>query len=618
MTPHIDRTFAETYFSSLDRHFADYMVELSGEASPEVQKNLWLAAALVSASVGRGHVCLNLADIAGLPIETDEDGEMPMLLCPRIDEWIASLKGLSVVGNPGEFKPLVLDEKLRLYLYRYWLYEKQLANSILTMAESHLPIVDKETLADSLKRFFPVEDHAINWQCIAAILSALNRFTVISGGPGTGKTHTVARILALLIEQATDAPLSIALAAPTGKAATRLTDMVRTIKEELNCPSEVKAIIPEKAFTIHRLLGPVHGGKTFRYNESNRLPFEVVVVDEASMVDLPLMAKLARALKEGSRLLLLGDKDQLASVEPGAVFGDICLTGRINTFSRSVAGVVKELLSVELPYCENQGSPITDSIVVLTKSYRFGEESGIGKLASAVKESRIDDVFDLLKDRTCNDVCWRDVPSTEKMAGAVEEAFSSFYTSYLKANSPEEAFSSFQRFHILCALRQGPYGAVSLNRIIEHMCRRMGLIQKKERWYRCEPVMITKNDYQLMLFNGDVGIVFPDVEKEGQLRVFFPAEGGRYRKILPGRLKNCETLYAMTVHKSQGSEFDHAVLLLPDRPSKVVTRELVYTAITRARKSVEIWGTEYVLRTALSQTTRRESGLRDILKITSS
>lgn len=613
MTLYIDRTIAETYFSSLDRHFADYMVELTGEAPPDSQKNLWLAAALVSASVGRGHVCLNLADIAGMPIETGEDGEIPSLLCPRIGEWIASLKGLSVVGSPGEFKPLILDEKLRLYLYRYWLYEQQLANSILTMAGSHLQIGDKEILADSLKRLFPVEDQTVNWQCIAAILAVLNRFTVISGGPGTGKTHTVARILALLVEQTTDAPLSIALAAPTGKAAARLTDMVRAIKEELNCSSEVKACIPEKAFTIHRLLGPIYGGKTFRYNEANRLPFHVVVVDEASMVDLPLMAKLASALEDGSRLLLLGDKDQLASVEPGAVFGDICETGRINTFSRRVTGVAHELLSVELPNRENTENVFTDSIVVLTKSYRFGSESGIGQLASAVRECRLADVFALLTDTTYPDICWRETPSIENMAGTIEETFSSFYTNYLTAGSLEEAFSLFGRFHLLCALRQGPYGAVSLNRIITHMCRRMGLIQKKERWYPCEPVMITKNDYQLMLFNGDVGIVFPDWETEGQLRVFFPADGGGYRRFLPSRLKNCETLYAMTVHKSQGSEFDHVVLLLPDHPSKVITRELIYTAITRARKRVEIWGTEHVLRTALSQTTRRESGLRDIL-----
>lgn len=614
MTLYIDRTVAETYFSALDRHFADFMVDLAGKVSPDRQRNLWLAAALVSAYVSKGHVCLNLSDSAGAFLGTEEDEGMPSMMCPGIDEWVGSLKELSVVGCPGEFKPLVLDDKMRLYLYRYWSYEQQLANSILTMKGLHTQIVDKKMLIESIKRFFPHDGETVNWQCIASILAVLNRFTVISGGPGTGKTHTVGRILALLIEQAKGAPLSIALAAPTGKAAARLTDMVRAIKEELNCPSEVKALIPETAFTIHRLLGPIYGGKTFRYNEANRLPFDVVVVDEASMVDLPLMAKLTCSLEEGSRLLLLGDKDQLASVEPGAVFGDICDTDSINIFSSNIAGTVKDLLSVELPHRESQENTVADSIVVLTKSYRFGSESGIGLLASAVKECRFSNAFGLIKDTTHNDIRWQEVPTIENLEEAIEEKFYSFYSDYLAASSPQEAFSLFDRFHILCALRHGPYGAISLNWFIEHMCRRMGLIPKVEGWYKCEPVMITMNDYHLRLFNGDVGIVFPDQDAEKQLRVFFPADGGGYRKLLPGRLKNYETVYAMTVHKSQGSEFDHVVLLLPDRPSKVVTRELVYTAITRAKKSVEIWGTEQVFRNALSQTTRRESGLRDMIR----
>jgi len=598
----------------LDRHFADFMVELAGETSPDGQRNLWLAAALVSAFVGRGHVCLNLSDIAGMPIVTDDDAEKPLMVCPGIDEWAGSLRGLSVVGRPGEFKPLVLDEKLRLYLYRYWLYEKQLAKSILAMAGRHSRVVDKELLAESLKRFFPGNGETINWQCIAAILAVLNRLTVISGGPGTGKTHTIGRILALFIEQARGDPLSIALAAPTGKAAARLTDMVRAIKEELNCPSEVKALIPEKAFTIHRLLGPIYGGKTFRYNESNRLPFHIVVVDEASMIDLPLMAKLTSALEEGSRLMLLGDKDQLASVEPGAVFGDICDTGSsTNAFSGVVRDAVKDLLSVKLPHHVVQGSVLTDSIVVLQKSYRFGPESDIGLLSSAVKDCRFSDAFDLLKGTSHDDVRWRDVPSIGNLETAMEDSFYAIYIDYFSAQSPEEAFSLFNRFHLLCALRHGPYGTIALNSIIEHMCRRTGLIPRVERWYKCRPIIVTTNDYQLKLFNGDVGIVFPDKDAEGQLRVYFPADGGGFRKLLPGRLKDYETVYAMTVHKSQGSEFDHVTLVLPDRSSKVVTRELVYTAITRAKKSVEVWGAEQAFHDSLSQTTCRESGLKDML-----
>ncbi len=308
------------------------------------------------------------------------------------------------------------------------------------------------------------------------------------------------------------------------------------------------------------------------------------------MVDLPLMAKLTCSLEEGSRLLLLGDKDQLASVEPGAVFGDICDTDSINIFSSNIAGTVKDLLSVELPHRESQENTVADSIVVLTKSYRFGSESGIGLLASAVKECRFSDAFGLIKDTTHNDIRWQEVPTIENLEEAIEEKFYSFYSDYLAASSPQEAFSLFDRFHILCALRHGPYGAISLNWFIEHMCRRMGLIPKVEGWYKCEPVMITMNDYHLRLFNGDVGIVFPDQDAEKQLRVFFPADGGGYRKLLPGRLKNYETVYAMTVHKSQGSEFPVVIMTLVGGSPLFLNRKLLYTAVTRAKKMLVLVG----------------------------
>ena len=611
MTRPIDKEIAEVYFSEIDRHFADFMVELAGAIPLRRCENLWLVSALVSRYVGRGHVCLNLTEIAGMALAVDDEGEIPPVVCPGIDEWVVDLRKIPVVGQPGDFKPLVLDEKFRLYLYRYWLYEKQLTRFILDRVERHPREVDKGLLSEGLKRFFPGDDEKVNWQGVAAALAVFNQFTVISGGPGTGKTHTVARILALLIDQAKGAGIAIALAAPTGKAAARLTDMVSTIKAELDCPLKVKALIPDKAFTIHRLLGPIYGAKTFRYNASNRLPYDVIVIDEASMIDLPLMAKLATALKENCRLILLGDKDQLASVEPGAVFGDICDTGSVNTFSTDFASAVGQLISSELPHQEVQGSVLADSIVVLQNSYRFGPESGIGLLASAVNEGRPSEAFILLKGT--NDINWHEVPPGENLDNAIEESFLAFYSDYLTSQSPEEAFSLFNRFHLLCALRHGPYGVIALNRIIEQMCRRRGLIQKAGRWYKCQPVMVTSNDYQLKLFNGDVGILFPDQDAGGQLRVYFPADDGGFRKLLPGRLKNYETVFAMTVHKSQGSEFDNVMVLLPDRPSKVVTRELVYTAITRAKKSVEIWGSEIALREAFSRTTRRESGLKDAL-----
>lgn len=603
----------ETYFSPMDRHFADFMVELAGEQSLKDRERLWMAAALVSRRVGQGHVCLSLAEVAGKDL-IDEDGtEVASGVCPALDEWVGSLRSQKVVGGPSEFTPLVLDEKWRLYLYRYWLYERQLAGFLNAMVGPYSRPVDTGMLAEGLKRFFPENGQEINWQSVAAALALLNRLTIISGGPGTGKTHTVGRILALIVEQAGNHPVSIALAAPTGKAAARLTDMVRAITEGMDCPEDVKARIPDKAFTIHRLLGPVFGRKTFRYDAWNHLPHDVVVIDEASMVDLPLMAKMVSALKEDSRLILLGDRDQLASVEPGAVFGDICDREKTNGFSGDIVRCMGELLGIEVPRGDSPRRSLGDSIVILQKSYRFTHESGIGLLASAVKERNPSRVLALLKEGARDDIRWRETPSVEGLERVVEDELSEYYGDFLAAEDPEEALVHFARFRVLCALRHGPYGAVALNGLMERVFRRKGVIPKTGRWYKGQPIMVTGNDYQLHLYNGDVGIVFPDLDSGGQLRAYFPAEGGGFRKLLPGRLKECETVYAMTVHKSQGSEFDHVALLLPDGPSRVVTRELIYTAVTRAKKKVEIWGSEKGLRDALLQTVPRESGLKDAL-----
>lgn len=611
MTHLFDRSITETYFFPVDTYFADFMVDLEGALPADRQRNLWLASALVSNFVGKGHVCLNLPEIAGMPLANGDDGSPPVFVCPGIEEWVNDLQGLSVTGKPGDFSPLVLDEKNRLYLYRYWHYEQQLARTIQEMIRYRNCSVDRGLLTEGLRRAFPDNDVTIDWQRVAAILAVFNRFTVISGGPGTGKTYTVGRILSLLIDQAKDRDIGIALAAPTGKAAARLTDMVRKIKGEGDCTPEVKRLVPEKALTIHRLLGPVYGTRAFRHNATNRLPFHVVIVDEASMIDLPLMAKLVMSLREDSRLILLGDKDQLASVEPGAVFGDICSTGGINTFSEGFANEVGEFISHTLPHGSFQVSSLSDSIVVLQKSYRFGPDSGIGILASMVNAGKSSEAFEVMNVRKHGDVQWKDVPPPERLELTIKDCYFPFYREYFASKNPEQAFFLFNRFHLLCALRHGPYGVLAINRIIEHMCRSSGLFHGDGKWYACQPVMVTSNDYQLRLFNGDIGILFPDVEADGALKVFFPLEGGGFRKLLPGRLKSWETAYSITVHKSQGSEFDDVAIILPDRMADVLTRELLYTAITRAKKTVEIWGTEANFSEALSRTVRRESGLKD-------
>lgn len=604
----------EKPFTSLDRHFADFMVRLSGPLQGDRERCLWLAAALVSNYVSRGHVCLSLGEGILSPPMMDNEGPTPDLQLPDRNEWLTMLRRATVVGKPGEFKPLILDERGRLYLYRYWLYEQQFTTALVTLGRSGAADIDRETLTRSLRRFFPDDpDGAINWQRIAALVAVYKRFCIISGGPGTGKTFTVARILALLAEQSRTTAPSIAMAAPTGKAAARLTGMIRQMKEELDCDPGVKALIPGEASTIHRLLGPVYGTRRFRFNETNPLPHDIVIVDEASMIDLPLMAKLVAALHKDSRLVLLGDKDQLASVEPGAVFGDLCDGGQVNVFSPDFVGTVRAATSIELPCRKGKKGLLDDSVVVLQKSYRFGPESGIGLLAAAVKAGEVREALALLKGASFSDVVWRGAPYQERFEGALKERLIHKYKAYFASRNVEQAFTDLNTFHILCALRVGPYGAIAVNRMIEDMCRKAGFLDRDGRWYTGRPVMVTENDYHLRLFNGDVGVAYPDDDAGGELRIHFPKEGGLFRKLHSSRLSAFETVYAMTVHKSQGSEFDHVLLMLPDSYSGVVTRELIYTALTRARKTVEIWGTEQVFAEALSQTTSRQSGLREAL-----
>jgi exodeoxyribonuclease V alpha subunit len=611
-----DRTGAHPeagLFTYLDLYFADWMVRLSSGAATDPPADLWFAAALASNAVSKGHICASLSDWAGKPVEHPQGTQTQGRQYPDLLAWVDRLKRAPVVGAPGEFKPLILDEKHRLYLQRYWTYEGQLADVLLAKAQSRKRSIDEQLLRDGLQRFFPqAGEEEVNWQQVAAVAAILNGLTIISGGPGTGKTFTMAKILALMVEQARGRRPAVALAAPTGKAAARLKGVIRERKGDLNCSVEVKALIPEETSTIHRLLGPTRSG-SFRYNKSNPLPYDVVAIDETSMSDLPLMAKLASALKGDTQLILLGDKEQLASVEPGAVFGDICEAAGTNTFSPAFRQHFRRLSRCALPEARGNPSALTDSAVLLEKNYRFGAQSGIGILSALVNMGDGRAALELLKMGGFADISWQDVPPAEKLARAMERHSLVYHADCLKADGPVSAFTLFNRFHMLCALREGPYGVVSVNQMIQQLCARRGLIRREGRWYRGQPLLVTANDYRLRLFNGDVGILLDDPET-ASLRVFFPSEEGAFRKILPGRLAACETAHAITVHKSQGSEFEHILVLLPDRHSEVVTRELIYTAITRARKRVEVWGRDEVFVEAVSSRTRRTSGLQDRLR----
>jgi exodeoxyribonuclease V alpha subunit len=594
--------------NATDLHFAEFIQREAGIAPDWFR----LTVSLASNAVGNGNICLNLADIAGKVIQVDGwDRSLPALT-----EMRERLSGIPVVGSPGEFRPLVLDAHGRLYLYRYWKYERELVRIILEKASLPVCALDEPLLGAGVGRLFPgTPGDEIDWQKVAALGALWKRFCVISGGPGTGKTSTVVKILALLLEQAKGETLHIALAAPTGKSAARLKESIRLMKEKLDCSAEVKSLIPEDVTTIHRLLGVRAGSVRFRYSEENLLPFSVVIVDEASMVALPLMAKLALALKPETRVILLGDRDQLASVEAGAALGDICGGDRPEPFSPGFRSFVGRVAGEKLPVitADNCDRFPYDSLTVLKKNYRFAAESGIGGAARAVNAGDGGSALRLLKDEGRHDIRWQDAPAPDQLKRALAERIVAGYSPYRAATTPEEALRLFDGFRVLTALRQGPYGVTGVNAIVEEILAEKGLIERHNRWYPGRPVMITVNDYNLKLFNGDIGIVFPDLEADGNTRVFFPAPDGGVRKVAPVRLPAHDTVYAMTIHKSQGSEFDRILMLLPEHDSEALTRELIYTGLTRAKRSVEIWGDQEVFRTAVSRRVERTSGLREAL-----
>jgi exodeoxyribonuclease V alpha subunit len=619
---------ARGVLSPLDYHFGAFMTRLSGRHDPE----LFLAAALVSKATGQGHVCFDLSSMAEKVLIGEENGTAA-IHCPRLDDWRAKIDAAPVVGAPGEYRPLILDDKHRLYLYRYWEYESSLARFVKARATALVEDVDEPLLMEGLARHFDEpRDGETDWQAIAALTSATRRLCIISGGPGTGKTTTVARILALLLEQKQPGgkKLRISLIAPTGKAATRLEEAIGNAKSRLRCSDALKEAIPGKASTIHRFLGAVHGSPYFRHNSRNPLTADVVIVDEASMVDLALMAKLVSALPDHARLILLGDKDQLASVEAGAVLGDICNTARPSDLSDRPRRITRNGNSdtgLTSPPAPDQSSML-DCIVELRRSYRFGEDSGIGALSRAVRDGDGALAMALLRKDSHADIEWMDLPGPDALSRSMKAAVVRGFTPFLKASTLQEMSEAFERFRILSALRKGPFGAAALNGLVEDTLWAEGLIERGA-WYVGRPIMITRNDYNLKLYNGDIGFIVPagggdagrlphhgsPVELAGtrEMRAAFPVKDGPPRTFPAPGLPEHETVYATTVHKSQGSEFDEVHLVLPDRESPVLTRELLYTGITRARKKVVLWAREEVFRAAISMRVERSSGLRDAI-----
>ena len=617
-------------FSEIDFHFARLITRLSGEEIPEV----FLAAALVSHATGEGNACLDLltapTDLWDYGCTADTEGQEASHEPIRFEKLLNKLYSSSVVGRPGAYRPLILDDRSRLYLYRYWEYEKILTDKLISRASMEDEQIDAILFKDSLSRLFPeTEEGETDRQKVAAFISVTKKFCVISGGPGTGKSTLIAKILSLILEQDKAHEMRIAFAAPTGKATARLLEAIKKGNEMLPKKNRVKENIISKTSTIHRLMGTIPDSPYFRHNAENQLPVDILVIDESSMVDLALMSKLVQAVPPHAGIILLGDKDQLASVEAGAAFGDICGIGHVHGFSKKfsnrfekITGGIIHLKNREkihiagMEFQETKSVPkIQDCIVQLQKNYRFGADSGISALSRAVKIGDGKLAMRLLRDEKYDDIRWHTLPKPDLLRSALSRMIIKGYRPYLESEDQTlKIFNFFDQFRILCALRRGPYGVSEINILARRILMERNLIIPNKSWYRGRPLLITKNDYNLGLFNGDIGIILPDPDSNHELRAFFPSSNRvGLRKFSPIRLPEHESVYTMTVHKSQGSEFDKVLLLLPDRDIPLLTRELIYTGITRAKKNIEIWSTEKIFIEAVKRRTRKESGLCNAL-----
>ena len=623
----LDDLHEQGHLADIDRHFAALVAGLDGSGGPE----LGLAAALASAWARDGHACIALHEVAGR--------DWPRAGGPRLPDleaWIGALAASPVVAGPGdaERRPLVLDDRGRLYLQRLWSAERTVAAGLLRLAGGRqspqcaepdaddvestpgaIPVADGTESAPgadpgadgpaepgghrpgadpasaptgleaALDRLFPGTASGDRART-AARTAVCRRLCVVSGGPGTGKTTIAAAIVALLIELRLAAPGRIALAAPTGKAAARLQEAVRGRHRDL--VSRVPALkgYEAHATTVHRWLFS---------RARDRLPVDALILDEGSMVDLTLMAKVLAALPDGTRLVVLGDASQLASVQPGAVFADVCRAG-------TGAGT----------------SPLAPCVVELVHNWRFDEAGGIGRLAAAVVRGDAAAAVAALRDPSDDATELRplaDAGRFEQLAtDFADEWFAPVVREIRALRGPDEGGRPLSAFRVLCAHRVGPFGAERFNRSVERRLRALGLVRGTDTFYPGRPILVTRNDPRTGLSNGDTGVVLRDADD--RVRVWFPEledAGGRHRLVAPARLPPHESFFAVTVHRVQGSEYEEVAVVLGPAGSRVTTRELLYTAVTRARRRVVVHGSEASVEAAVKRATERSSGLRDAL-----
>jgi len=608
------RLLAAGILAPIDYHFARTLGAFAG-ASEEVI----LCAAFASRAVQLGHVCAEVSHIAELASQPLAEEATRGLTWPSLERLLGALRESPLCSDGSARSPLVLDAHGRLYLERYAAYERELAAAL--HARARRLEVDVALLARGIQRLFPDPAQQAAHR-LAAVVASLHALAVICGGPGTGKTTTVVKILALLQEQALaqrGSALRMLLLAPTGKAARRLASSVAEGLAALDVPQSVRAAIPTEASTLHRALGFSRvAAQRFRHDAGNPLAADVVLIDEVSMVDLGLLYHVVRAIRPDARLILQGDKDQLASVEAGAILGDIYNPVAAARWSSSFAEQVSAITGGALSGTPG-APPLGDCLVHLSRSFRYDPESGIGRLARAINSGDVAAASSVLRAHrgpSGGDCQWFEPAAPggpkslvgEALAGDPLEALATAgYAAFIQSTDPTEKLARLGSYRILCAHRQGRSGVTHMNLAVESWLTRAGLIHREGAFYENRPLIITQNDYALGLFNGDVGVVVKD--GAGRLRVCFESiEGTRFISV--GRLPPHETVFATTIHKSQGSEFDEIVVVLPPAESRLATRELLYTAVTRARTFVRVVGSEAAVRAAVARPVSRASGLR--------
>ena len=594
------------WIRSIDLAFVEFLQQ-AGERSDAVL----FAACCVSHQAGRGHTQVDLKALMdapeallNLPPENRHAANcaLPNELLKQygldLVDALAASQCVDVNGHGTE--PLVLSEHT-LYLRRYWQYETFIEQSVQARMQDR-PVINDELLKSTLAKLFaPTENGDINWQRVACANTVRNRFSVITGGPGTGKTYTVVRLLTALQHQALTLglpPLRVSLAAPTGKAAARLTESIENELEQLEQNDKLSSLkdallsIQPEGKTLHRLLGVKPNSRAFKHNAENPLRTDVVIVDEASMIDIEMMTALLKATPKHARLVLIGDKDQLASVEAGAVLGNLCAGADEGHYHSDTAKWLQDIADTPAfpsELIDDKGEQRLQHVVKFRKSYRF--KGPIADLANAI--NRQDDAATQQEIEKAKAAEGEHPVSVYEVSGLDDPAF----VNLVKRSSRlrREEFKTFDDYakavlkantnlQILTALREGPWGMKAVNQKVGDI---LGV--NANSWYEGRPVMVTKNDYGLKLNNGDIGIALKDPE-QGHLRVAFPDQEHGVRWILPSRLTHIETVYAMTVHKSQGSEFKHTVMVLPDHDSPVMSKELLYTGITRAKERLSLVG----------------------------